>query len=33
MSASEPLPDKLVKMIEATWTSDVKTSDGKPVWP
>jgi phosphate transport system substrate-binding protein len=28
-----PLPDKLVKMIEATFTSDVKTSDGKPVWP
>jgi phosphate transport system substrate-binding protein len=28
-----PLPEKLVKMIEATWTSDVKTSDGKPVWP
>jgi phosphate transport system substrate-binding protein len=28
-----PLPEKLVKMIEATWTSDIKTSDGKPVWP
>jgi phosphate transport system substrate-binding protein len=28
-----PLPDKLVKMIEATWSSDIKTSDSKPVWP
>jgi phosphate transport system substrate-binding protein len=27
-----PLPDSLVKMIEKTWTSDVK-ADGKPVWP
>jgi phosphate transport system substrate-binding protein len=28
-----PLPAALVKQIEATWTSSVKTSDGKPVWP
>jgi len=27
-----PLPDSLVKMIEKTWTDDVK-ADGKPVWP
>ena len=27
-----PLPDSLVKMIEKTWTNDVK-ADGKPVWP
>ncbi|MDB5394810.1 MAG: pstS 1 [Rhodospirillales bacterium] len=28
-----PLPDALVKHIEATWTSSVKGPDGKPVWP
>jgi len=28
-----PLPDKLVKQIEATWAANVKTSDGKPVLP
>jgi hypothetical protein len=27
-----PLPASLVKMIETTWTSDVK-ADGKAVWP
>jgi phosphate transport system substrate-binding protein len=28
-----PLPDSLVKQIEATWTSSVKGPDGKAVWP
>jgi phosphate transport system substrate-binding protein len=28
-----PLPPALVKQIETTWTNDVKSSDGKPVWP
>jgi phosphate transport system substrate-binding protein len=28
-----PLPDSLVKQIEATWTSSVKGPDGKPVYP
>jgi phosphate transport system substrate-binding protein len=28
-----PLPASLVKQIEATWTNNVKTADGKPVWP
>ena len=28
-----PLPASLVKQIETTWTNDVKTADGKPVWP
>jgi len=28
-----PLPAALVKQIETTWTNDVKTADGKPVWP
>jgi len=28
-----PLPAALVKQIETTWTNDIKTADGKPVWP
>jgi phosphate transport system substrate-binding protein len=28
-----PLPEPLVKMIEKTWESSIKTADGKPVWP
>jgi phosphate transport system substrate-binding protein len=28
-----PLPDSLVKQIEATWAADVKGPDGKPLWP
>jgi len=28
-----PLPDNLVKLIEASWASDVKDADGKPLWP
>jgi phosphate transport system substrate-binding protein len=28
-----PLPDSLVKQIESTWASSVKTADGKAVWP
>jgi phosphate transport system substrate-binding protein len=28
-----PLPDKLVKQIEATWTSQVMGPDGKPIYP
>jgi phosphate transport system substrate-binding protein len=28
-----PLPDTLVKQIEATWAADVKGPDGKPLWP
>jgi phosphate transport system substrate-binding protein len=28
-----PLPEKLVKQIEATWTASVKDSAGKPVYP
>ena len=28
-----PLPEKLVKQIEATWTAGIKDSAGKPVYP
>ena len=28
-----PLPDKLVKQIEATWSAGIKDSAGKPLWP
>jgi phosphate transport system substrate-binding protein len=28
-----PLPDNVVKLIEATWSSDVKDPDGKALWP
>jgi phosphate transport system substrate-binding protein len=28
-----PLPEKLVRQIEATWTASVKDSAGKPVYP
>jgi phosphate transport system substrate-binding protein len=28
-----PLPDSLVKMIEKTWETDIKTDDGKAIWP
>lgn len=28
-----PLPDGLVKQIEETWATSVKTADGKAVWP
>jgi phosphate transport system substrate-binding protein len=28
-----PLPESLVKQIEATWAADVKGPDGKPLWP
>ena len=27
-----PIPENVVKMIEATWKRDIKSSDGKPVW-
>jgi phosphate transport system substrate-binding protein len=27
-----PLPDAVVKQIEATWTSEIKSSDGKPIY-
>jgi len=28
-----PLPESLVKQIEATWANDIKDADGKPIWP
>jgi phosphate transport system substrate-binding protein len=28
-----PLPAALVKQIEATWAKDIKSADGKAVWP
>jgi len=27
-----PLPDKVVKLVEQTWQTSIKTADGKPVW-
>jgi phosphate transport system substrate-binding protein len=27
-----PLPDSVVKQIEASWTKDFKGADGKPIW-
>jgi len=27
-----PMPEKVVKMVEATWTQELRTADGKPVW-
>jgi len=27
-----PMPDKVVKMAEHTWSSEIRTASGKPVW-
>jgi phosphate transport system substrate-binding protein len=27
-----PMPEKVVHMVESTWSKDIKAADGKPVW-
>lgn len=27
-----PMPDKVVKMVESTWSKEIRTHDGRPVW-
>jgi phosphate transport system substrate-binding protein len=27
-----PMPDKVVEMVESTWTQEIHSPDGKPVW-
>ena len=28
-----PIPEEVVKMVQATWTKEITSTDGKPLWP
>jgi phosphate transport system substrate-binding protein len=28
-----PMPDKVVSLVQKTWSTEIKGADGKPVWP